>query len=587
MYNACAENDGKRYTFTRSGIEVSYGLVLGIKPSSLYSKGCSEEIAKGLIRSKTKRTEEGEEITQIYVDPELQDEAMGNVLRCLCGALNKHQNYLVSFHNAFTDPTCSFHGYHWHVMVEARVHPTRDARWGRDISTMSRCTGVTYISCEVANNREALTKHVATAPRVVLAVRGQIYNEILLSAPPAEMRGLELSPDWQGARLREDANYHRIVNLVKLMDKYQTPELVVLKQKLKQVSPKDWSIYVQLMCMPSFDNIAKKAIELFKTEQMTMEVDKRFGRKIEDPAGSLQYLNIQDSCALFEKWCVHNDLKKNDVVDEIFDVLSKRIKKKNTFMLEGPANCGKSYIIRSIVPYYIYWGEVHGGTGANFQWMGCIDTSLIVMEEPMLTPETIEQAKLVFEGAPTMVNIKCKGPQLLQPTPVLITSNNPIWKWASSNREAMEVRMFHHNCKPFPLLKEYTKGINPDMWRQEFELYRRRHPKETPKRPIEEVEIESDEEIDALDPDNYPDPMRPYSPDVPDSGVEEGAQELIYLDPREAAQKVISKEEYESIIITQQELRGQIRDDQQSLSQKDLFVPDTPPSQQKKKSRKN
>lgn len=581
----------KRYSaYTRSGIDISYGLVLGIKPTSTYSKGCSAETAEGLIQCKVKTTESGEEITEIYVDHGLQDEAVGSVLRCLSGALNKHQNYLVSFHNAFTDPTCNFHGYHWHIMVEARVHPTRDARWGRDIQVMSKCNGTTYISCENANNREALTRHVIKPPRKCIAIRGPIYNEIVLSTSPAELQRLELSPDWQGARLREDANYHRIQGLLTLMKKYRTPELVVLKQKLKQLSPKDWHTYVQLMCMPSFENISKKAIELFKTDQQMMPIEERFGTQIIAGSASLEYMNVTESVKMLREWCNHNEIVMEDFVQELFNVLGKRIKKINCFMLEGPADSGKSFIVRSLIPYYIYWGEVRAGTGANFQWMGCVDTSIIICEEPLITRETAEQAKLVLEGAPTMVNIKCKPPALLQPTPVLITSNNPLHLWCSSNREAFNTRMYHHLVRPLKSLKKQCKGLNPDMWRILFqpifkaEGVKARTLKDDDTVPLDTtVADEVAASVAAIEQDEWDethDPMRELTP--------KPLQEtIVFLDPREDGQKEITAEEYNDIItqqntepeleiLTSSPIKKKPKNDDVEHSDEDIIVPDTP-----------
>jgi Parvovirus non-structural protein NS1 len=104
---------------------------------------------------------------------------------------------------------------------------------------------------------------------------------------------------------------------------------------------------------------------------------------------------------------------------------------------------GKCFILRSIVPHYAYYGEVRGGNQSyTFIWQDCVDTSLIFIEEPMIAPEVAEQFKLVMEGVPTQVHVKMRGDQILQPTPVLITTNSLPWRWCHSKATTFKARMF-------------------------------------------------------------------------------------------------------------------------------------------------
>jgi hypothetical protein len=53
-------------------------------------------------------------------------------------------------------------------------------------------------------------------------------------------------------------------------------------------------------------------------------------------------------------------------MNDIFNVLERKQPKLNTVCLNGPANAGKSYIRRSLVAWFQYFGEVRGGANYNF-----------------------------------------------------------------------------------------------------------------------------------------------------------------------------------------------------------------------------
>ena len=142
-------------------------------------------------------------------------------------------------------------------------------------------------------------------------------------------------------------------------------------------------------------------------------------------------------------------------------------------MLEGPTCAGKSWVVRSLQYFYPFHGEVHGAGGYNFAYQSCIDQAIIFMEEPMLEPTTVDHAKMVLEGADTLVNVKCKPPAMLKGTPVIITSNHPIHKWVPSEQETLRSRMFHFDTKTQPWLKEITKTLHPKMWVNYYDFYKK------------------------------------------------------------------------------------------------------------------
>jgi len=451
---------------------VTWGLVWGIKPFyKLDTKVDAREILG---------TNQNEPL-KLNVQQELTDSDIKKFFEQITKALNNLPAWLITFHDGFQDGNCKYNGYHWHAVVKARLNPKRDSRWGRALQLISTVCGKTFFDQEKANSETALTVHIAKPPREIICERGTYYSELIASnvaknaARVVDPSEPSLSPEWTKAKLKEDANYHRITNLVKLMQKYNCSEINDLRQKVYNISG-DWDTYRQLMCLPSFDTLTKKAMELYRAEELAIPIAERFDTKIAKKRwtahGTEELMTLTQSLDVFEKWCEHQKIERDDFVDNVFNVLSREIPKKNTLMLEGSPNSGKSYILRSIVPYYKYWGEVHSMAGGYaFVWQSCLDCGLIMLEEPMLDPATVEQAKLVLEGAPTYVRVKCKPDALMRPAPVFITSNSPLWKFCSGSRDALTERMFHYTTKAMPFLKTLKKQLNPVIWAYYYELY--------------------------------------------------------------------------------------------------------------------
>lgn len=70
----------------------------------------------------------------------------------------------------------------------------------------------------------------------------------------------------------------------------------------------------------------------------------------------------------------------------------------------------------------------------DFAYQRCLAKEIIQIPELSLSkPEQVEEAKKIFEGLPTTVNVKNKEPRVLERTPVLLTCNNMPWKFLMRN----------------------------------------------------------------------------------------------------------------------------------------------------------
>lgn len=139
------------------------------------------------------------------------------------------------------------------------------------------------------------------------------------------------------------------------------------------------------------------------------------------------------------KILLHQGIKPTDFDQAMYKWITKLSGKKNTLVLWGPSNTGKSAFIaglKQIVP----WGEItNGSSGFNFE--GVIDQVIAVWEEPLIGPELAEKCKQVFEGMTCSIPVKYKKPFMLPRTPVLVTTNHAPWRFCTAEQPMFENRM--------------------------------------------------------------------------------------------------------------------------------------------------
>lgn len=435
-----------------------YGIVFGMKPTGCKTEECSVFAVDDNDDLKLEGTE-GEKFKEFFAQ--------------IVEIHNKTTNSILTYHNGFKDQGCQYHGHHWHWVVELRCHPTRDARWGRNCLKLAKdSAGAVFFASQQAKDAYALSRHVRLPPRKVVVERGEMFKYAQTAASTSSTDPEVADPK---AKLKRDSKYFQIEFLEKVMNKYHTPDIGALKQHMLKV-PDEWNQFRELQSTAAWNQTVQKAQEVFRTQHVHQTFDEiirneTIKKKYSWNFKALKVMTVYDSKEHMRIWFEHQGFDKEQFMDDLFNVLTKKLPKINTFCLQGEPNSGKSWVLRSLLPWFMYFGEVRQGTGYNFMWQDCLETSLIFVEELMITQEIVEQCKLVFEGAPTSVHVKCKGDQLLQRTPVLITCNHSMWKWVSADADALKARCKLYRTKTAPFLKDVKWSINPLYWVEEYEQY--------------------------------------------------------------------------------------------------------------------
>lgn len=147
---------------------------------------------------------------------------------------------------------------------------------------------------------------------------------------------------------------------------------------------------------------------------------------------------------------IHNYLLFQGIDTQMFDAdcykwLWMIDSKKNTLVLQGPSNTGKSAFVKGLI-------QAHGNTtgyicNGTFPWQGLTSNcSLGVWEEPLLSTSEAEKAKQILGGEKTSVAVKFSPPQAIDRIPILITTNHDLWRHCSQEQETLSNRIFLYFC---------------------------------------------------------------------------------------------------------------------------------------------
>lgn len=153
---------------------------------------------------------------------------------------------------------------------------------------------------------------------------------------------------------------------------------------------------------------------------------------------------------------IHKCLLFQGILPSEFDYIffrwiTKQDSKRNTIIIQGPSNTGKSAFLSGL-KLCIPWGEIVNTN--SFAFEGLIDSVMGCWEEPLCSSELAEKAKQVLEGMPTSIPVKFKKPHLLPRTPIFITTNHNLWRFCQQEEEMFRNRCwifwFNYQCKDSP-----------------------------------------------------------------------------------------------------------------------------------------
>lgn len=143
----------------------------------------------------------------------------------------------------------------------------------------------------------------------------------------------------------------------------------------------------------------------------------------------------------FLEWCFEQRIDPLRFLISAYLVLTMKMPKKNTLYLCGRSNAGKTYFTNALLPLRHHIGSHI--TSKDFAFQECLTRPVILISElNIATTETAEQYKQVLAGETIFVNVKNRNAEILTRKPVILTTNQPIWRHIPQERDAFRNRCF-------------------------------------------------------------------------------------------------------------------------------------------------
>lgn len=177
---------------------------------------------------------------------------------------------------------------------------------------------------------------------------------------------------------------------------------------------------------------------------------------------STYYYSIEESIDILEKLVsyqfFHNEKQIKHFYTCLFDLLDKKVPKKNSMFILSPPNAGKNFFFDCVVHYCINFGQMGNfNRYCTFPLMECVDKRIILWNEPCMEASATETLKCILGGDSCNAKVKYQGDAVIMRTPVIILSNNDIFP----KNEAFRSRMYQFNWRPANFLVEYKLKPHP------------------------------------------------------------------------------------------------------------------------------
>ena len=210
-------------------------------------------------------------------------------------------------------------------------------------------------------------------------------------------------------------------------------------------NPEAHTIYWELSTKPSA-NFTKQLAQAIKTAR-THTPDTPYIERIEqfEYDGNELYANLyyQDYRRILD---IHNISKQH--LQGWFATLAQDNGKRNSIYMCGRASSGKTTIIELLSAFYAQWeiGRAQPQSAqSNFFLQDLVGKRLFHADEILATPLNIDTLKILLEGNKDLASdVKYGDKETIEPRPVLLGTNAPLWINFSTAMEPILERCHYH-----------------------------------------------------------------------------------------------------------------------------------------------
>lgn len=170
-------------------------------------------------------------------------------------------------------------------------------------------------------------------------------------------------------------------------------------------------------------------------------------------------LDFQLDSEEMENLCLAD--RRKVFLQDLLNVLEKKLPKVNAFMIKSPPSAGKNFMLDAVMAFYLNVGMIQNFNKFNsFPLQEAVNRRVNCWNEPNIEPAAFDTVKMLLAGDPMKAHVKYQAEQPLARTPILIMTNNECFP----NNDAFNDRLIRYNWKRATFLRSYTKKIHPLMW---------------------------------------------------------------------------------------------------------------------------
>lgn len=157
-----------------------------------------------------------------------------------------------------------------------------------------------------------------------------------------------------------------------------------------------------------------------------------------------------------------------DFVTNLYNLLERRVPKKNCMEIVSPPSAGKNFFFDAVVSFYINRGTIHNfNKYSSFPLQDAVGKRILIWNEPNCESSAFETIKKIFGGDVDSVAVKYSSDMTVTRTPVIVLSNHETFP----RIPAFNHRMFRYRWQTCPKLLEYDKKVNPLALINLFDAY--------------------------------------------------------------------------------------------------------------------
>lgn len=224
-----------------------------------------------------------------------------------------------------------------------------------------------------------------------------------------------------GGEKPKNSMLHGAMELIK---KYEPTSVLDFE---RQLSEDDFNV-VFTTYGHSYRHYFMPLIRRFHIQRSIDEKNRTYKQHVYKMAASDKRANPRAVQWLFE-WFALQGVDIFEFVSNFEAIVDRKIKRQNTFCIQGPSNAGKSTIINLMLDGYSKAFVTRCGDANQFHLQNLLNKSVAIFEEPRITPMNVDDFKLLMGGEPMEVNVKNADHEFMPRIPVFVTTNSSLGTW--------------------------------------------------------------------------------------------------------------------------------------------------------------